>query len=358
MNVKSVRIHAGKGYTVTIGSGLLNSFGTLLTEAVGLCRIAVITDTNVEKLYLEPVCAVLQKAGFEVCSFVFPAGEGSKNLNTLSGILEFLAEHHLTRTDCVAALGGGVVGDVAGFAAGCYLRGVRYVQIPTTLLAAVDSSVGGKTALDLRAGKNLAGVFHQPSAVLCDTDFLSTLTPKTFADGAAEAIKTGVLSGEALFSQFQTGGFRSRIPQIIADCVTFKGKVVEADEFDASERQTLNLGHTVGHAIEACSGYTVSHGHAVAIGMAVIAKASERLGFCAEPVAERIINSLTQNGLPVSTSYKVPALADAALSDKKRSGDSINLVIPRRIGECFLKKVPAAELSAIIGAGMEDLPCR
>lgn len=358
MDVKTVRIRAGKGYTVTVGGGLLPSFGALLKEAAGPCRVAVVTDTNVEGLYLEPVRAVLQEAGFEVCSFVFPAAEGSKNANTLSCILEFLAENRLTRTDCVAALGGGVVGDVAGFTAGCFLRGVRYVQIPTTLLAAVDSSVGGKTAIDLKAGKNLAGVFHQPAAVLCDTDFLITLSPETFADGAAEAIKTGVLAGEELFSVFETGDVRGRIPEIIVECVAFKGKIVEADEFDASVRQTLNLGHTVGHAIETCSAYTVPHGHAVAIGMAVIARASAKLGLCESAVAERIIKTLALNGLPVSTPYSVSELADAALSDKKRSGDTISLVIPRRIGDCYLKKIPAAELSAIISAGLEDLPCK
>ncbi|MPM32152.1 3-dehydroquinate synthase [bioreactor metagenome] len=358
MDVKTVRIRAGNGYTVTVGGGLLPSFGALLKEAAGPCRVAVVTDTNVEGLYLEPVRAVLETAGFEVCTFVFPAGEGSKNVNTLSGILEFLAENRLTRADCVTALGGGVVGDVTGFAAGCFLRGVRYVQIPTTLLAAVDSSVGGKTAMDLKAGKNLAGVFHQPSAVLCDTDFLNTLSSETFADGAAEAIKTGVLAGEALFSVFETGDVRSRIPEIVAECVAFKGRIVEADEFDASVRQTLNLGHTVGHAIEVCSGYTVTHGHAVAMGMAVIARASARLGLCERGVAECIIKTLARNGLPVSAPYTLPELADAALSDKKRSGDTISLVIPRRIGDCVLKKTPINELAAIIGAGMEDLPCR
>ncbi len=358
MDVKRVRISAGDGYTVAIGGGLLRSFGVLLAEIAGPCRAAVITDSNVERLYLSPVRAVLQEAGFEVCSFVFPAGEGSKNLNTLSDILEFLARNRLTRADCVVALGGGVVGDAAGFAAGCFLRGVRFIQLPTTLLAAVDSSVGGKTAVDLKAGKNLAGVFHQPSAVLCDTDFLNTLAPETFADGAAEAIKTGVLSGEGLFSSFESGDFRGRVPEIIGECVAFKGKIVEADEFDASVRQTLNLGHTVGHAVEACSGYTVTHGHAVAIGMAVIARASERLGLCGEPVARRIVHTLTGNSLPVFSPYSAAELAQAALSDKKRSGDTINLVIPRRIGECVLKKVSTDELTAVIGAGMEELPCR
>ncbi len=247
--------------------------------------------------------------GFAVCSYVFPAGEEHKNFTTLSAILEFLAESQLTRTDCVAALGGGVTGDMAGFAAASYLRGIRYVQLPTTLLSAVDSSVGGKTAIDLAAGKNLAGAFLQPAAVLCDTDCLRSLPAAVFADGAAEAIKTGVLSGETLFSLFEDGTLTDAPAEIIARCIRYKAGVVERDEKERGERRKLNLGHTVGHAIEKCSGYAIPHGHAVAVGLAVMARASERLGWAEPGVSARIAACLEKNGLPTGTDYPAEALA-------------------------------------------------
>lgn len=358
MSMLTVPINAQKGYNVYLDAGLIKQCGTLLAHDVGPCHVAVITDSNVKPLYLSAVCEVLESAGFAVCSYAFEAGEQSKTMRTLSDILEFLAQNQLTRSDCVVALGGGVTGDIAGFAAGCYLRGIRFVQLPTTLLAAVDSSVGGKTAVDLKAGKNLAGLFLQPAAVLCDTDLLDTLPPDVFADGAAEAIKTGVLSGETLFSLFESSDIRTCLSEVIAQCVAFKGKVVEADEFDTGLRQTLNLGHTVGHAIELCSDYTVSHGHAVAAGMAIIARASERLGFCEEPCAVRMEAVLSRYGLPIATPYSAQELAAAAMADKKRSGGTISLVIPRRIGKCDLMKVPVSELEAIFAVGMGEMPCR
>ena len=185
-SVQTIEVHTAPAYEVTIGAGLRRDCGARLKAVLGGCRIAVAADSNVAPLYLETVCASLRDAGFAVCSYVFPAGEAYKNFTTLSAILEFLAESQLTRTDCVAALGGGVTGDMAGFAAASYLRGIRYVQLPTTLLSAVDSSVGGKTAIDLAAGKNLAGAFLQPAAVLCDTDCLRSLPAAVFADGAAD----------------------------------------------------------------------------------------------------------------------------------------------------------------------------
>ena len=204
-SIRTIPVRVRPPYDVRIGSGLLGRCGDYLAALLGQRRIAVLADDTVASLYLDTVTAALEDAGFAVCSHIFPSGEGRKNLSTLTELLEFLASEHLTRTDCVAALGGGVTGDMAGFAAAVYLRGIRYVQLPTTLLAAVDSSVGGKTAVDLTAGKNLAGAFCQPAAVICDTDCLKTLPPDVFADGAAEAVKTGVLSDEALFALFEDG---------------------------------------------------------------------------------------------------------------------------------------------------------
>ena len=348
--MKTIPVITSPAYAVTIGSGLLRDCGARLREVLPPCRLAVVTDSTVGPLCLEAVAESLKEAGYAVSTFAFPAGEGSKNFSTLSDILEFLASEHLTRSDCLVALGGG---DMAGFAAACYLRGIRCVQMPTTLLSAVDSSVGGKTAIDLRAGKNLAGAFLQPAAVLCDTDCLKTLPPAVFADGAAEAIKTGVLCDESLFALFEDGTLKADPAEVIARCVAYKAGVVERDEKEQGERKLLNLGHTVGHAIEKCSGYAIPHGHAVAAGLAVMARAAERLGWTEEPLAARIAACLAKNALPVSTEYAPEALAEATLADKKRAGDSITIVVPRKIGLCELKTMPVTELLPVIRAGWE-----
>lgn len=347
----TIRIGVEPAYDVLIGRGLLARCGELLMDRIGLCRLAVITDSNVAPLYLDSVTASLRAAGYDVSSYVFPAGEDHKNLTTLAGILEFLAGSELDRGDCVVALGGGVTGDMAGFAAGCYLRGVRFVQLPTTLLAAVDSSVGGKTAVDLTAGKNLAGLFHQPSAVICDIDCLQTLPAPVLADGMAEAVKTGVLAGGKLFELCQDP--QADLVELIARCVAHKGEVVAADEFETGLRQTLNLGHTAGHAIEGCSGYRISHGHAVAMGLALIARAAEQLGWSETGTAGKIHSVLKAHDLPVTTDYGAAQLAEAAGTDKKRSGGDITLVIPAAIGRCVLHKIPVSDLEAVFQAGLE-----
>jgi len=354
-DTRIVRINVRDGYDVMIGSGLIKDAGSLAKNVIKPCRIAVITDSIVEQLYLESVKMSFKNAGFDVVSFSFPAGEESKNMATLSDILEFLAENDITRSDCLVALGGGVVGDITGFAAGVFLRGIKFIQIPTTLLAAVDSSVGGKTAVDLKSGKNLAGVFLQPKLVLCDTDTMSTLPEDILSCGVAEAIKTGVLFDIELFEIFERDGVNTEnLPLIIERCVMHKGRVVEADEFDRGERQLLNLGHTVGHAIEKCSSYSILHGHAVAMGMAMIARASERLSLCDEPMAKRIEAALIKNGLQINAPFSSEELSSAALSDKKRKGIDISFVIPKKIGECYLKKVNISEIPRVFASGMEE----
>ena len=349
----TIQVHTDPAYEAVIGGGLLPRCGERLAAILPKCRMAVIADSTVAPLYLDIVTESLRESGFDVCSHVFPAGEANKNFVTLSGILEFMAAEHLTRTDCVAALGGGVTGDMAGFAAAVYLRGIRYVQLPTTVLSAVDSSVGGKTAIDLAAGKNLAGAFLQPAAVLCDTDCLKTLPEAVFADGAAEAIKTGVLCDESLFALFEEGTLRSVPEEVIARCIAFKAGVVERDEKEQGERKCLNLGHTIGHAIEKCSEFAIPHGHAVAAGLAIMARAAERLGWAEEGTARRICDCLVKNDLPISTEYGAEALAAAAARDKKRAGDDITIVVPCAIGRCELKKIPVAELLSVIQAGLE-----
>ena len=351
MKCTSLRINVGAGYDVKIGPGLLDECGNLALEALGKRRTAVITDSNVQKLYLGRLVSSLERAGMEPCSFVFPAGEGSKNMNTLAEALEFMAGNGISRGDCVIALGGGVTGDLAGFAAGCYMRGIPFVQIPTTLLAAVDSSVGGKTAVDLPSGKNLAGLFHQPSLVICDTDCLETLPEHERLSGLAEAVKTAILSGN-IPELLEKNGYVD-MAEVIARCVAYKGGVVERDEKEKNERKLLNLGHTVAHGAELLSGYTISHGFAVAAGTAVIARASARMGWCSVDTARRIVAALSRNGLPTGVRYDAAQLAHAALSDKKRRGDSLTLVIPSKIGACTLKDVPVSQLAEIIELGLE-----
>lgn len=312
--------------------------------AIAAGSALLVTDETVAPLYLAQARKSLLDAGFRVHTAAVPAGEASKNANNYVNLLNILAEKQLTRTDTVVALGGGVVGDLAGFAAATYLRGIRLVQVPTTLLAMVDSSVGGKTAIDLPAGKNLAGAFHQPALVVCDPAALDTLPAATFRDGCAEVLKTAILFDPELFSHLAAHGVGFDREWVIARCVAHKRDVVCADEFDRGQRQLLNLGHTVAHAVERCSGYRVSHGNAVAIGTAIMARAFAR-------DADDILRALEIFGLPTETEYSTEALAQAALSDKKRHGDTLTLVVPHAVGRCELKNIAVSELPSVIEAG-------
>ncbi|MGI6195320.1 MAG: 3-dehydroquinate synthase [Eubacteriales bacterium] len=350
---REIYVNTGGGYKVTVGAGLIDRCGELLRPVLTGDTVMLITDTSVAPLYLKRATSSLTNAGFRVVPYVIPAGETSKNMAVITSLLELFANSGLTRSDAVVSLGGGVVGDTAGFAAGVYMRGVAFVQIPTTLLASVDASVGGKTGVDLSAGKNLAGVFHQPKTVLCDVLCLDTLPSEVFADGVAEVIKTGILSGEELFSHCESRIDKSdNIISIIEKCVIYKAKIVEEDERDSGRRKLLNLGHTVGHAIERLSGYTTSHGYAVARGIAVISRAAAALGQLGATELDRIISALEANSLPTTTEYTATELAAAATSDKKRKGGTLTLVMPRGIGDCVLIDYPVDELEGIFSLGL------
>lgn len=351
--MRSVTVKTSATYEVLIGSGLLQKAGEAVKKVISPCKAAIVTDSTVVHLYEETVRKSLTEAGFSVCTFVFPAGEASKNIHTLSHLLEFLAKEEMTRTDMIVALGGGVTGDLAGFGAAVYLRGIPFVQIPTTFLAAIDSSVGGKTAVDLEAGKNLAGAFYQPKLVLCDTDVLQTLPEVVFADGIAEALKYGVLGDAALFEKIAGGDFRQDLEEIIETCVSMKRDVVEEDEFDTGKRQLLNLGHTFGHAIEQKSHFQMTHGHAVAIGMHLIAKAAEAKGIAEKGTAAAIAKALEQNQLPKETEFSPTEVAEGTLRDKKRRGGTISFVFPKKIGDCEIVKIPVEEVEALAKMAME-----
>lgn len=352
--MRSVTVKTSATYEVLIGSGLLQKAGEAVKKVISPCKAAIVTDSTVVHLYEETVRKSLTEAGFSVCTFVFPAGEASKNIHTLSHLLEFLAKEEMTRTDLIVALGGGVTGDLAGFGAAVYLRGISFVQIPTTFLAAIDSSVGGKTAVDLEAGKNLAGAFYQPKLVLCDTDVLQTLPEVVFADGISEALKYGVLGDDALFEKIAGGDFRQDLEEIIETCVSMKRDVVEEDEFDTGKRQLLNLGHTFGHAIEQKSHFQMTHGHAVAIGMHLIAKAAEAKGIAEKGTAAAIAKALEQNQLPKETEFSPAEVAEGTLRDKKRRGGTISFVFPKKIGACEIVKIPVEEVEALARTAMES----
>ena len=284
-------------------------------------------------------------AGFTVLQDYFLAGEHSKTFRNWERILRFFTENRVSRSDVVVALGGGVVGDMVGFAAACYQRGVDLVQIPTTLLAMIDSSVGGKTGVDLTAGKNLAGVFWQPAAVVADTALLSTLEPSVLADGMAEAVKYGMIADDALFASIERG--EPVTADMIFACVDCKRRLVEADERDIGARQLLNFGHSFGHAIEKASGYAVGHGAAVAAGMVVACRLSETLGLCSAETTARLRAVLRACGLPDEPPYPPASLVDTLLLDKKRSGDGITFVFCERPGRCLLRRMPFDELRAL-----------
>ena len=347
----TVTVRASKQYDVIIGAGVQKQIGTAINH-MEISGVAIISDTNVWPLYGNTIEESLNQSGITHCHFVFPAGENSKNGETYLKILSFLAENHITRSDAIIALGGGVVGDIAGFAAATYLRGISYIQVPTTLLAMVDSSVGGKTAIDLPEGKNLTGAFYQPSLVLGDLDALNTLNTDVFRDGCAEIIKYGVLYDTQLFEHLEIAGLDFAREQVISRCITLKRDVVNEDEFDKGSRQKLNLGHTLGHSIEANSNFTVSHGQGVAMGMVLVSKAGCALGICSNEASARIQAVLNKFGLPVSTDLSPDALYEGALSDKKRSNNLVNLIIPKTIGDCIIYPLEIQKLKFFIEAGL------
>lgn len=350
--MKTVNVNTSTAYEVKIGSKLLSSLGSETAAVTKIGTAILVSDTNVWPLYGEIAKESLEITGFHVLSFVFDAGESSKNANTYLELLNFLAVNHVTRQDCLIALGGGVVGDLTGFAAATYLRGIPFIQVPTTLLAAVDSSVGGKTAIDLECGKNLVGAFYQPKLVLCDVDTLDTLPPDIYRDGCAEVIKYGILYDPELFENLLASGMDFERESVIARCVLLKKQVVDADEFEKGSRMMLNLGHTVGHGIEACSHYAISHGCAVAAGMAIVAKASSLRGICSPETAADIERILQKFGLPTQTDFSSQQLTEIMLSDKKRSGACIQFILPHTIGHCENQPIPLTEIESFIKEGL------
>lgn len=346
----TIPVGAGNGYEIRLGGGMMRHSGALAAKLLGAGKTVVVTDTNVGPLYAPALRRSLEEAGFRVSIFTFPAGETSKNVRTLLRLYAFLAGENITRADSIVALGGGVTGDMAGFAAATWLRGIRWIGIPTTLLAQVDASVGGKTAVDLDEGKNLVGAFWQPSLVICDPDLLKTQDERNFRCGMAEVIKHACIRSAGLFDRLSQGNASSVSAQIIAENLTIKRDIVQRDEREAGERMLLNFGHTIGHAVEKLEHYQgSSHGEAVAVGMVAVTRHSERNGLTEKGTCDRLCALLRRYGLPCESGLPPADLVNAASNDKKRAGDLMNLVLLRRVGEAFVHPLPAASLPAFFG---------
>ncbi len=349
--MKHVTVNASKTYDVLIGRGLLDEAGERIRSVCGADTAVIVAGDRVWPLYGERLSRSLAAAGFHVEHIIIPHGEEHKTLETYSHILNELCRLHVTRSDVLAALGGGVTGDLTGFAAATYQRGCAFVQIPTTLLAMVDSSVGGKTAVDLPGGKNQAGAFYQPSLVLCDTDTLETLPEEEYRSGCAEVIKYAMLGDADFFASIQRTPVHKQIEDVIERCVSMKREIVREDEFDTGLRRLLNLGHSFGHAIEHCSAYQILHGEAVAIGMAMITRAAVKKGSCEEETLKQLLKLLRAYGLPTDCAFGVQELYESMRSDKKMTGSTMHLVVPEKIGCCRVLPVSAADLPDWLCAG-------
>lgn len=344
MQYTTIHVEASRGYDIHIGRGILAGLGDFLRPLLGDCRLAVLTDSNVDALYGNAIMEHLGAAGYNACKYVIPAGEASKCADNLLAFLNFMAAAYLTRSDAVVAFGGGVVGDLGGLSASLYLRGIKFVQVPTTLLAAVDSSVGGKTAIDIPAGKNLVGSFYQPSLVCCDTALMDTLPKDIYRDGCAEVIKYGMILDAELYNILHTLPFDREA--VVARCVEIKRDVVQQDEFDNGVRGLLNFGHTFGHAIEKLSDFGVSHGEAVAKGMVIAARIAPLCGLC--DVSDELSAMLVEYGFDIACPYSARDVYDALLSDKKRRGGKISVVLPRSVGDCMLYDMPVEDLKELL----------
>ena len=354
-----VSVRSGVGgeasYDILIGRGLLAELPALLATHCPSSTYVVISDSHVAPRYGESVVAGLRQAGHTTLLLTFPAGEWNKTRETWSALSDRLVDAHVDRGGVVIALGGGVVGDLAGFVAATYLRGIRYVQVPTSLLAMLDSSIGGKTGVDLPQGKNLLGAFHQPRVVVADLETLRTLPAPQFAAGMAEAIKHGVIADAEYFAGLERDHGRlverdaGALEQMVKRSVEIKAEVVAMDEREAGRRAILNFGHTIGHAIESTSGYGVLHGEAVAIGMAFEARLAERAGIAEAGTAKRIAQVLTRFSLSLELpDTPVDALIDAMRHDKKAQNGELRLALPNRIGSMEIAaqrgwSVPVAE---------------
>ena len=339
-----IHVQVAQSYDVTVQCDSLARSGEMIRSLTCAPKLCVVTDTNVAMLHLPALAASLDAAGFEVITCVVPAGEQHKTLSTIQHIYDTFLPTRIDRNTPLVSLGGGVVGDMTGFAAASILRGVPFVQIPTTLLSMVDASVGGKTGIDHPCGKNLIGAFHQPLGVLVDPSVLRTLPKRELCGGLAECIKHDIIRDAGGFGVLEADIERALhldldyLVDLISHNIAIKARVVEADPFEKAQRATLNFGHTFGHAIETLSNYTYSHGESVALGMVAAARAAVELGILEAAALERIVNLLVRAGLPTGKlTLDVDAVVNAMAFDKKVSGKKVRFVLPDRIGHVVIR---------------------
>ena len=331
---------------IYIGAGIFSHTAERIAEKFKPARIHIVTDSNVAPLYLSSLC---EQFSLPCTTTVIPAGEEHKTLQTVASIYADLSNAEFTRSDLIIALGGGVVGDITGFTAATYLRGVHVCQIPTTLLAQVDSSVGGKTGVDLPQGKNLVGAFYQPELVMIDTNILSSLPQRIFNDGMGEVIKYGCISNPNILDMIAQPDFKNNMEQIVYECVHIKRDIVQQDEHDTGLRMILNFGHTIGHAAEKVGNFTaLSHGQAVAIGMVATAKLGAKLGEV--NLTEQITAICKAHDLPTELPYPMEEIYHALLHDKKRMADTMNFILVHPMGNAVIHKIPLNQLHTLLTA--------
>ncbi len=348
--MKQISIDTSRPYKVYVGDNLINPH-SIFAEVINNIfkgnanpKCLVVTDDIVDRLHFKTIEDSLCKLNINYKKNVLQNGEESKNIREYKKIIDALAEHDLKKNDLVIAYGGGVIGDISGFAASTWLRGIRYIQIPTTLLSMVDSSVGGKCAIDIEYGKNLVGSFWQPSAVITNINFLDTLPNNILSDGMSEVIKSAILKSPELFAHLEEKGFNFDKEYVVSETISIKNYFVSNDEKENGIRQMLNLGHTIAHAIEKLSDYKISHGSAVAIGLDKIAYLSSHYGLLPKSSYDRIHNLIIKFSLPFDTDFSISQMIDIIKIDKKTHGNKINIIIPKDIGLCDIKTIELSEL--------------
>lgn len=348
--MRKIEVNTSKKYDIIIGKNILSSLGKEVKNVIKSgVKLLIVTDSNVEKLYLDKVYSILRDEGYDIYNFVIPAGEEYKNFDTYKSIMVYAAKNDFCRDDCFVSLGGGVVGDMTGFCASSYMRGINFVQIPTTLLSGIDASIGGKTGFDLDEGKNLIGAFYQPSLVFFDVDMLNTLPRKEYVNGLGEGIKYAVLCGDRIEEIVREGSVLDNLEEFCYLCGKYKVEIVEKDEREGGVRALLNLGHTVGHAIEKLSKFNISHGVAVAMGIKVMNKASYKNGTINKDTYFKIEEMLSKLSVDLDSPFTSLEIKNASKNDKKARNDGINIVEILGIGDCRIRKMTLDEFGEYIG---------
>lgn len=348
VEMKKITIKGSSSYDFLIEPNIITNLGSILQDEIGGAKLLIVTDTNVAKLYLDLALNALKDSNFEVHTHILSPGEDAKNLDNYIYILNVLSEHDFSRSDVIIALGGGTVGDLAGFIASTYKRGMKFVQIPTTLLASVDSSIGGKSAVNLPLGKNQVGTIYNPKLVICDPTLLHSLSANALRDGHAEIIKYGILNGLEIVELLRKAVINKDYSSVISKAISIKRDYIEKDEGDCNLRQFLNLGHLVGHALEAASNYSISHGSAVAYGLIIESKCCALADLCEMSNYFEISSLVQEFGLSNEYNYSASDLLPYILHDKRIHDRKIDIITPVGIGNCVLREFPVNELSDFI----------